>query len=79
MTPIPFTFWDWLILWAVLCLLAGVGTWGWYAIARPLVADILNWPDIPPHERIPPLAWMGVFIFIAVFGGLMFIGSLFGY
>jgi len=73
MIPSPPSFLNWVLIWAVACPLVGLGYSIWHTSLRPKLSTIFDWPDVLEDELIPPVAWLGMFVFWVVFGGFFFL------
>jgi len=69
----PPSFPTWVLIWAVLCPLAGLAYTVWHDVLRPKLAEKFDWPEVTEDKLIPPIAWLGMFAFLVVFGGWFFL------
>jgi len=70
-----FTLADWLLLWACLIALWAGLHWLYARHLRPVLADIFGWEPWTDEDRIPPVFFLGAFLFMSLFGFFAFVGA----
>lgn len=71
---------DALFMWTAAISFAAAGDHFWVSQIRPILARWFGWPPLDPEKMIPPWAWVGCLIVLAVlFIFVPFVGAAAGY